>query len=97
KISRSREETIHPDQLPVLADVPAFSLVDQDNKPVTKETFHGRPWVADFVFTTCGTACPMMSAKMAKLQSAIPDKDVQLISITVNPEFDSPAVLKGYA
>src|SRR5262249_47084465 len=61
------------DDLPVLAQVPHFQLIDQDNKPFTNETLHGKPWVADFIFTTCGQACPMMTAKMAKLQKTIAD------------------------
>src|SRR5690348_9745702 len=67
------------DELPVLAQVPHFELVDQNNKPFTNETIRGKLWVADFIFTTCGQACPMMSAKMAKLQKAIPDKEVHLV------------------
>lgn len=96
KTWRGRAEHEAP-ALPVLAEVPAFDLVDQDNHPLTEQTLRGRPWVGAFFFTTCGTACPMMSAKMAKLQTAIPEKDVHLVSVTVNPEFDSPEVLKAYA
>src|SRR5947208_2320037 len=79
---RTRAEREETSALPVLAEVPAFDLLDQDAKPITEKTLHGRPWVGAFFFTTCGTACPMMSAKMAKLQSAIPDKDVHLVSVT---------------
>ena len=82
--------------LPVLATVPAFDLVDQDNKPVNLATVSGKPWVADFVFTHCAGPCPIMTGKMAALRKRIP-ADVRLVSFTVDPERDSPAVLKEYA
>lgn len=83
--------------LPVLFDAPAFSLTDQNEKPVTHETLRGNPWVAAFIFTQCAGPCPMMSAKMAELQKAVPNPRLKLVSFTVDPERDTPAVLKEYA
>jgi len=82
--------------LPVLGNVPAFQFHDQDDKPVTLESLRGSPWVADFIFTRCPGSCPVMTGKMAALQKALPPQ-VKLVSFSVDPEHDTPAVLKGYA
>lgn len=92
ELSRGEEEPA----LDVLADVPAFSLTDQNNETVTLETLKGKPWVADFVFTRCGGPCPQMTAKMAALQETLP-KEMRFVSFSVDPEHDTPAVLKEYA
>ena len=82
--------------LPVLGKVPAFQFRDQDDKPVTLESLRGSPWVADFIFTTCPGSCPIMTGKMALMQSSLPPQ-VKLVSFSVDPEHDTPAVLKEYA
>ena len=82
--------------LPVLTDVPQFDLIDQDSKPVNLSSLAGKPWIADFVFTHCAGPCPMMTAKMAALRKELP-ADVRFVSFSVDPEHDSPAVLKEYA
>jgi protein SCO1 len=86
-----------PEPLPVLYDAPSFSLTDQDARRFGSEDLRGKVWVADFVFTRCPGACPKMTMKMSSLQRAVPDRDVHFVSFTVDPERDTPAVLKGYA
>ena len=89
-----------PDQreeLPVLADAPAFSLTDQDAKPITLASLKGKPWIADFVFTHCAGPCPLMTAKMARLQRELPSPNLHFVSFSVDPERDTPPVLKEYA
>ena len=86
-----------PLTLPVLFDSPSFALTDQNERPVTNETLQGKPWVAAFIFTQCAGPCPMMSAKMAQLQKTVPDPRLKLVSFTVDPDRDTPAVLKEYA
>lgn len=76
-------------------DAPAFALVDQNERPVTLETLKGKPFIANFIFTNCAGPCPMMSAKMAALQKGVP-ADVKLVSFSVDPKHDRPAVLKDY-
>ena len=83
--------------LPVLYKTPHFSLTDQDGKPFDSDQLKGRVWVAAYIFTNCPGACPMMTQRMAKLQDAVPSKDVLLVSFTVDPERDTPEVLKQYA
>lgn len=82
--------------LPILYPAASFVLTDQDGKPASNSQLLGKPWVADFFFTTCGTLCPLMSAQMAQLQNRLPN-DVRLVSFSVDPAHDTPAVLKTYA
>ena len=77
-------------------DAPPFSLIDQNEQPVTLETLKGKPFIANFIFTNCGGPCPLMSAKMATLQKSVP-AGVNLVSFSVDPKQDRPAVLKEYA
>jgi cytochrome oxidase Cu insertion factor (SCO1/SenC/PrrC family) len=81
---------------PVLFSAPNFRLVDQDGQATTSAQLVGHPWVADFIFTTCASLCPTMSADMAELQKQLP-ADVMLVSFSVDPVHDTPAALKSYA
>jgi protein SCO1/2 len=86
--------------LPVLATLPDFTLTDQSGAPFGKQQMLGKVWMADFVFTTCPEACPRLTAKMRGLQDALTTAErekIGLVSISVDPERDSPAVLKAYA
>jgi protein SCO1/2 len=85
--------------LPVLARVPSFTLRDQRSQTVTRETLAGRPFIVDFFFSSCPTSCPKQAERMAALQKDIREKDlpVQLVSISVDPETDTPARLAEYA
>lgn len=83
--------------------VPRFALVDQDGKVVTSSELTARPLVLSFIFTRCTVAamCPATTAKMGRLQRAAAEKglsdSVQFALITLDPEFDTPPVLKAYA
>jgi protein SCO1/2 len=74
---------------------PAFTLTDQDGKQFSSAQLLGHPWIGDFFFTTCATVCPMMSSHMADLQGQLP-ADVKLVSFSVDPVHDTPAVMKAY-
>src|SRR5512137_3231696 len=83
-------------------EVPDVELVDQDGKPVRLRALLSgdKAVIADFVFTTCTTVCPMLSAIMVRMQDRLGDrlgKDVTMISVTVDPARDTPARLKAYA
>lgn len=82
--------------LPVLSAVQNFSLTNQKNESVGLESFQGRVWIANFIFTSCGGQCPRMSAQMAKIQSMTPQR-IALVSFSVDPEQDTPEVLSRYA
>ena len=82
--------------LPVLAEVPSFELINRDGRTVSKEDLLGRPWIADFIFTSCQVSCPAMTQRMAALRPRLP-ATVSLVSISVDPENDRPEVLEEYA
>jgi protein SCO1/2 len=86
---------------PVLGRVPPFALTNRDGRPVTLASLAGAPWVADFVFTRCAASCPMMTARLARLNRDLPpgppDKTLHLVSFTVDPDHDTPEVLARYA
>jgi protein SCO1 len=81
---------------PRLGSVPAFRLVERSGRPLSLADLRGRPWVADFIFTQCGGACPAMTARMARLRRDV-SPDVQFVSFTVDPAHDTPEVLARYA
>jgi protein SCO1/2 len=84
--------------LPVIAEVPAFSLVDRDGSVVTGADFAGAPWIADFIFTRCVAFCPRMTLEMSRVAEALPaGSPVEIASISVDPEHDTPEVLSAYA
>ncbi len=84
--------------LPDYGALPAFSLIDQQGRSVTREDLAGSVWVADFIFTRCAGQCPRMSAQMASLQAAFSQApQLRLVSFTVDPVHDTPAVLDAYA
>lgn len=86
------------EQMPVIRAVPEFSLTDQEGRTVTKADFQGKIWIADFIFTRCAAPCPLMTARMLEMQKAlVKTPDVKLVSVTVDPEYDTPEVLKAYA
>ncbi len=83
---------------PVYGRITDFKLIDQDGKNVTLKDLLGSVWVADFVFTRCAGPCPIMSSRMAELQKSLEGVDgVRLVSVSVDPEYDRPELLRHYA
>ena len=82
--------------VPVYSTVPDFTLTERSDRTITRKDLAGKIWVADFIFTHCAGICPTMSANMEKLQARLP-KDVRLVSFSVDPQNDTPAVLTEYA
>ena len=77
--------------------VPPFQLTNQDNEPFGSDQLKGKIWIVDFIFSTCPGPCPMMSSRMSDLQKPLEKTDVHLVSVSVDPEKDTPEVLRGYA
>jgi protein SCO1/2 len=79
--------------------VPAFSLLGQDEKRVDESSLRGSVWVAAFMFTRCPTICPRITRRMRALQARAAEQKVplRLLSISVDPDNDTPEVLKDYA
>jgi len=84
----------------VYHQVPPFSFTDHYGRPFTDKHVEGKIIVADYFFTRCGTICPKMTVQMQQLQLKLNDdafKDVVFLSHTVDPEHDTPEVLREYA
>jgi protein SCO1 len=80
--------------------VPGFVLLNQEGKSFDSATLRGKVVVVNFIFTTCTDVCPLFTAHFAQLQRALkngPAGDLFFVSITTDPEVDSPKVLKSYA
>jgi cytochrome oxidase Cu insertion factor (SCO1/SenC/PrrC family) len=85
-------------RLPIYGSVPDFALTDQRGRPVRRADLQGKVWIASFIFTNCPEECPMMTAEMAQFQSDLAlVADFRLVSISVDPERDTPPVLSQYA
>ncbi|MDZ7604875.1 MAG: SCO family protein [Cyclobacteriaceae bacterium] len=75
-----------------------FSFVDQDSNMVTNETFRDKIYVADFFFTSCPTICPIMKTQMLRVyQKYSENPEVKFLSHSIDPEFDTVAVLHDFA
>jgi cytochrome oxidase Cu insertion factor (SCO1/SenC/PrrC family) len=74
-----------------------FTLTERSGRPVSLSDLKGRPWVASFIFTRCPGPCPILTANMAKLEKEFAGKNARFVSISVDPEHDTPAVLADYA
>lgn len=83
---------------PSFGRVPAFSLTDQEGRPVSLDALRGSVWVAGFIFTRCAGQCPLITQEMARLAEefrSVPS--VRFVSFSVDPDYDRPAVLADYA
>ena len=75
-----------------------FSFVNQDSAMVTNNTFANKVYVSDFFFTSCPTICPIMKAQMLRVYDTFNNNpEVMLLSHTIDPEYDTVALLKDYA
>jgi protein SCO1 len=89
-----------PEPPPVLSTLPEFTLTDVDGKPFGSRELAGQVYVANFFFTRCGSICPTLMRGVGRLQAGFDERGidgVRLVSISVDPENDTPAVLKEYA
>lgn len=85
-------------RLPMLGQVADFTLTNHAGRAVSLADLKGRVWIADIIFTRCPGPCAKMTKQMKELQDALPATSrVKLISLTTDPDFDTPPVLKAYA
>ena len=88
-----------PEALPTIGPAPAFTLTAQDERRLSLADLRGKVVVLTFIYTACADTCPLLTAKMATLQGRLGadfGARVFFVSVTVDPERDTPAVLKGY-
>ncbi|XLS29822.1 SCO family protein [Flavobacteriaceae bacterium M23B6Z8] len=84
--------------LEVIGKVRDFEFTNQNGKTITNDDFRGKVYVAEFFFTTCPTICPIMNTNMVKIQNEFyGNPNFGIASFTINPDYDTPEVLKEYA
>jgi protein SCO1 len=102
-LAQSRDAADHISKdppLPKIAPAPAFTLTSQDGAPVSLADFRGKVVAVTFIYTLCTDTCPVLTPMMSFVQDRLgPDfgTKIAFVSITVDPERDTPAVLKEYA
>ncbi len=85
-------------RLPVLGEVPPFSLIERSGRALTRDDLSDHVWIADFIFTRCAGICPVMTSSMSRIQEGLADApSVRLVSVSVDPEWDTLEVLREYA
>ena len=87
-------------QLPVIGPAPPFTLTSQDGKPVSLADLRGKVVAVTFIYTECPDICPLLTQKMVQVQDELEadfGKKIAFVSISLDPEHDTPEVLKDYA
>ncbi|MCF0054608.1 SCO family protein [Dyadobacter sp. CY356] len=88
---KETEQSVYP-------TIPDFSFINEDKEVVTDKDFKGKVYVADFFFVTCPTICPVMKKNMLTVYKEYKDnRNVKILSHTIDPEHDTPEILKKYA
>ena len=90
----------HEERLPTIGAAPDFALTSQDGAEVTLAALRGKVVALTFIYASCPDVCPMLTDKMARVQDALGSdfgSKIAFVSITTDPERDTPEVLKGYA
>jgi len=78
--------------------VPEFTFLNQDSLFISNEDFNNKVYVVEFFFTSCPSICPIMNKNMKKIETQFGSRaDFGITSISIDPEHDTPAVLKEYA
>lgn len=87
----------HNPPVPVIGPVSDFTLTNQEGQVTTMTDLTNHVWVADIIFTRCAGQCPRMTQQMKSLQDHLPaDSKAKLVSLTTDPDYDSPAIMKKY-
>ena len=94
----SNHSSSEPSKLLTIGPAPKFELTDQNNKVISNKDYAGKVYVLEFFFTTCPTICPKMNLNMITTQNTFfGNPNFGIVSITINPEIDTAAVLKEHA
>lgn len=87
-------------ELPMSSKIPNFEAVNQDGDAFVTDDYLGKWTIVDFIFTNCTTVCLPMSLNMSQLQDDVKEaglENIQFVSYSVDPDFDTPEVLSEYA
>lgn len=97
---RQAQKSTHSSHTQQFTPVPDFQFVTSDGERLSTADLAGQIWVANFIFTRCQGPCPMITGRMLELQQALQKgkvNGVRLVTVTVDPEYDTPEVLSQYA
>jgi protein SCO1/2 len=95
--SGPQETSLTGQALPAFADLPEFQLIDSRNQVFHTSRLADKIWIANFIFTSCTSLCPILSAEMSKLVQEFRDREhIHFVSISVDPETDTPEKLSEY-
>lgn len=99
EVASSKSPQVRSDgSLPIIKTLTSFSLTNQFGAEFTLDHLKGTPWVANIFFTRCPSICAQMTQKMKSIQDAIGDDfSLRLVSITTDPLYDHPEILRRYA
>ena len=79
-------------------ELPDFTFTERSGQTINRDDLRGKVWVADFFYTSCPGPCPIMTSRLSDLQGRLAGKEaVRLVSISLDPEKDTPEVLQQYA
>jgi protein SCO1 len=94
-----RSELAAPDiPLPVIGQLPDFHLTNQDNAVASLADLRGKVWVADIIFTRCPGPCRTITWEFEAMEPSLPGGEaVRLVTLTSDPEYDTPNVMKKFA
>ncbi|MBL9139640.1 MAG: SCO family protein [Verrucomicrobiales bacterium] len=96
--NRARRSSSQSPTLPVVRSLASVAVVDQSNTHLTLADLHGRPWVVNLIFTRCPGPCAQLTGVMREIQRGLPPGSAaRLMSITSDPDHDTPEVLSRYA
>jgi protein SCO1 len=85
-------------KLPDYGEIPHFTMTDSSGRPFDSGELKGKVWIVDFIYTNCPGPCPRMTSQMHKVEQKVLGKDdVRLVSISVDPENDTPPILSAFA
>jgi protein SCO1/2 len=91
-------EIIKTEALVKIGPAPKFELTDQKNKKISNKEYAGKVYVMEFFFSTCPSICPIMNKNMIEVEKTFAkEKNFAIASVTINPDNDTPEVLKAHA
>ena len=97
-VSLAELKRAHHRPLPVLGQIADFTLTNQNGQVTTLAGLSNHVWVADIIFTRCAGPCPRMTKQMKALQDALPPtSEARLVTLTTDPDNDTPPVMKKYS
>ncbi len=98
RLNTSGQSETTEDLLIKIGKAPQFSLINQNGETITNKNYDGKVYLVEFFFSTCPTICPIMNKNMVELQNHFEgEKDFGIVSVTINPAYDTSEVLKEHA